>query len=67
MKKYHVFKSEEDYSEILFIVPENKKDIVNSFKKNKSMEYVCKSVIQANFLNKIFINSGDYYTLFMGD
>lgn len=67
MKKYHIFVSQDKYSETWFLVPENKKDIIKSFKKNKDLKYMCKSAIQTNFLNKCFINSEDYYTLYLGE
>jgi hypothetical protein len=67
MKKYYVFREDGNYSETWLIVPENKKDIIKSFKNNKNIKYLCKSAIQSNFLNKMFINSKDYYTLFIGE
>jgi hypothetical protein len=67
MKKYHVFMEEGNYSDTMYLVPENKKDIVKSFKNNENMKYICKSVIQSNFIKKCFINGDDFYSLFMGE
>ena len=67
IKNYDVFIEQGEWSETIFLVPEEKKDIIKSFKRNKNMVHSCKSAIQKNFINRCFVNDGDYYTLYLGE
>jgi len=67
IKNYDVFIEQGEWSETIFLVPEEKKDIVRSFKRNKNMTHSCKSVIQKNFINRCFVDGGDYYSLHLGE
>jgi hypothetical protein len=67
MKKYVIFREEGNYSETWLLVPENKKEVIKAFGKNNNLEYICTSVIQKNFLDKLCIKDKDYYILILGE